>query len=428
MGPGPVGPGPVGPGSSPSAEARPPGTASPFVGDGVHNGAMAMPDPDPGSRPEAIQTELFRALAVLRALLAVYVVYLNLDRRDDFAHPGVAALATAVVVIWTGVATLGYESPWRHRAALHLVDLGIVVALMLSTLITHSEAMQDRNAPTLVSFWACVPVLTIAASRGALPAVGAALVVSAADLATRSDPSAGVLRTLMLLLIAAAIVGYGARLVERTADAELRAHRDRAAFAERTRVYREIHDGVLQVLALTGRVARDRQDDAELVALAREAAAQEVNLRRVIQETARSITAGSVDLVTALDALAADNPRCQVATPAHACPMTAPLAEEVLAATREALINIGKHCPAGTGAWLLLEAEDDVYRLTVRDDGPGIPDGRLEVAAASGHHGITGSIRGRIADAGGTAELTTGAFGTEWEFTVPRVPGEASDG
>lgn len=420
----------MGPGSSPSAEAGPPGTASPFVGDGVHNGAMALPDPDPGSRPEAIQTELFRALAVLRALLAVYVVYLNLDRRHDFAHPGLAALGTAVVVLWTGLAALAYESPWRHRAALHVVDLGLVVGLMLATLLTHSEVMQERNAPTLVSFWACVPVLTIAASRGALPAVGAALIVSAADLATRDEPSAGVLRTLMLLLIAAAIVGYGARLVERTADAELRAQRERAAFAERTRVYREIHDGVLQVLALTGRVARDRRDDVELAALAREAAGQEATLRRVIQDTARigpvgsTGSIGSVDLVSALGALAAQSPGCQVATPAHECPAPAPLAEEVLAATREALINIGKHCPPGTGAWLLLEAEDDVYRLTVRDDGPGIPDGRLEVAAATGHHGVTGSIRGRIADAGGTAELTTGAFGTEWEFTLPRTTAE----
>jgi hypothetical protein len=31
------------------------------------------------------------------------------------------------------------------------------------------------------------------------------------------------------------------------------------------------------------------------------------------------------------------------------------------------------------------------------------------------------SIRGRIADLGGTAELTTGTYGTEWELTVPRA-------
>jgi signal transduction histidine kinase len=55
----------------------------------------------------------------------------------------------------------------------------------------------------------------------------------------------------------------------------------------------------------------------------------------------------------------------------------------------------------------------------VRDDGPGIPAGRLEEAAAQGRLGVTGSIRGRLADLGGTAVLTTGDFGTEWELLVP---------
>ena len=136
-------------------------------------------------RSEAIRTELFRALAVLRGVLAVYVVYLDLDRLHDFARPGLAIAAVVVTVAWSGLAAVAYETRWRHRAALHLLDLGIVVALMLTSLLTHSAEMQARNAPTLVSFWACVPVLAIAASRGALPAVAAALTVSAADLATR---------------------------------------------------------------------------------------------------------------------------------------------------------------------------------------------------------------------------------------------------
>jgi hypothetical protein len=36
-----------------------------------------------------------------------------------------------------------------------------------------------------------------------------------------------------------------------------------------------------------------------------------------------------------------------------------------------------------------------------------------------GRLGVRESIRGRIADLGGTAELSTGSFGTEWEFVVP---------
>jgi signal transduction histidine kinase len=69
---------------------------------------------------------------------------------------------------------------------------------------------------------------------------------------------------------------------------------------------------------------------------------------------------------------------------------------------------------------VLLQAFPDRVELSVRDDGPGIPAGRLEEAVAQGRLGVAESIRGRIADLGGTAELVTGTFGTEWELVVPR--------
>jgi signal transduction histidine kinase len=57
----------------------------------------------------------------------------------------------------------------------------------------------------------------------------------------------------------------------------------------------------------------------------------------------------------------------------------------------------------------------------VRDDGPGIPDGRLDAAYAQGRMGVAKSMRGRVLDLGGTIELKTApGMGTEWEITVPR--------
>ena len=67
------------------------------------------------------------------------------------------------------------------------------------------------------------------------------------------------------------------------------------------------------------------------------------------------------------------------------------------------------------------QALPDSVELSVRDEGPGIPAGRLESAAAEGRLGVAESIRGRVADLGGTAELVTGSFGTEWEISVPRT-------
>jgi signal transduction histidine kinase len=69
---------------------------------------------------------------------------------------------------------------------------------------------------------------------------------------------------------------------------------------------------------------------------------------------------------------------------------------------------------------VLLQAFPDHVEVSVRDEGPGIPDGRVAEAEQDGRLGIAGSIRGRILDLGGTAELITGGTGTEWELTVPR--------
>ena len=53
--------------------------------------------------------------------------------------------------------------------------------------------------------------------------------------------------------------------------------------------------------------------------------------------------------------------------------------------------------------------------------GDGIEAGRLEEAAHEGRLGVAESVRGRVADLGGTAALVTApGQGTEWEFTLPR--------
>ncbi|MGH3307601.1 MAG: ATP-binding protein, partial [Nocardioides sp.] len=93
----------------------------------------------------------------------------------------------------------------------------------------------------------------------------------------------------------------------------------------------------------------------------------------------------------------------------------------VVAAVRECLANVAQHVGPDAPVWVLVEAFDDRVEISVRDEGGGIPAGRLDEAAASGRLGVAQSIRGRIADLGGTATLTTGSFGTEWELVVPRI-------
>jgi signal transduction histidine kinase len=180
-----------------------------------------------------------------------------------------------------------------------------------------------------------------------------------------------------------------------------------------------VHDGVLQVLALVQRRGRELGGDA--AELGRLAGEQERELRRLIrvQEAVATRQPDMVDLVSELTRLERSG-TVTVSTPASPVALPAATARELLAVARACLDNVKLHVGDRAPAWVLLQAFPDRVELSVRDDGPGIPTGRLEEAAEQGRLGVAESIRGRIADLGGTADLVTGDFGTEWELVVPR--------
>ncbi|NEE49306.1 sensor histidine kinase, partial [Streptomyces sp. SID8455] len=96
-------------------------------------------------------------------------------------------------------------------------------------------------------------------------------------------------------------------------------------------------------------------------------------------------------------------------------------ARETAAAVGAALDNVRTHAGPGARAWVLVEDEPDRVLVSVRDEGPGIAEGRLTEAAEEGRLGVAQSIRGRLRDLGGTAELVSvPGQGTEVELTVPK--------
>ena len=126
-----------------------------------------------------------------------------------------------------------------------------------------------------------------------------------------------------------------------------------------------------------------------------------------------------IDLVTLLRDRAAD--RVSVSLPPEPVMLSAEVAREVDAAVANALDNVVAHAGADARAFVLLEDLEDSVVVSVRDDGSGIPAGRLEEAAGEGRVGVSKSIVGRLNWLGGTARLSTGpGRGTEWELTIPR--------
>jgi signal transduction histidine kinase len=145
-------------------------------------------------------------------------------------------------------------------------------------------------------------------------------------------------------------------------------------------------------------------------------------LRRLVSAGSTGLpvgTSASTDLVALLRARASD--RVSMSLPATAVPLDTAVATEVDAAVANALDNVVAHAGAGAHAFVLLEDLGDSVVVSIRDDGVGIPVGRLDQAVAEGRVGVAKSIVGRMNWLGGGARLNTGPdAGTEWELTVPR--------
>ena len=119
--------------------------------------------------------------------------------------------------------------------------------------------------------------------------------------------------------------------------------------------------------------------------------------------------------------LPAQTDRVTISVPAPPVLLGGAAAAELTAAVQAALDNVRRHCGAQTRAWVLVEDEPDLVRVTIRDDGPGIPDGRLTAAAAAGRLGISHSIHGRLRDLGGCAVISSAVGeGTTVELCLPR--------
>lgn len=356
---------------------------------------------------------LWRGLVVYRVVALVAAV-VNLVRAfDAWARPALGIAIVVAMAVWTAV------SSWRYLRtgdpATAVADLVITALATASTLLVDTPERIAAGGAVITTVWSAGPVLALAVALGWRGGLTGALVTIGVLFGVRRTLDTDLLFDAQLLLVAGLAVGLAADTMRRSTERLRAAVAREAATAERERLARDIHDGVLQVLALV----RRRGGELPREELAHLAGQQEVALRRLITSTPEPRADGTVDLSSRLGgALPA---RASLAVPAEPVLLPAADADELVAVLREAAANAATHAGADAGLWVLVEDDDAGVTVSVRDDGVGIPAGRLDEAAAQGHLGVASSMRGRVAALGGTITLHTApGEGTEWEIVLPR--------
>lgn len=370
-------------------------------------------------------TPLWWGTIGLRLITLLFAIGVLIVQYTSYQRAWLAIIVLAAMIVWTIVSGLLYARAalrWLRNVgfdAAVLFDVVVTCGLMLTSPLILSSPQYAASTPLITTVWAAVAPLAVGVRFGSVGGALSGLTVGVATALAYQRFDLSIARDGVLLVASGVLVGMAATTARRSAAALAEAMRTEAATAERERLARSIHDSVLQVLARVRR--RGTELGGEAAELATLAGEQEIALRSLVSTQPSPHNAeGTTDLRAATQLLSAS--RVRMATPADPVPLAAHRASELLAVLREALSNVERHAGPSAMAWVLLEDLGDEVVLSVRDDGPGIPAGRLEHAQQQGHLGVAQSIKGRVAELGGTITLDTApGAGTEWEIRVPRA-------
>jgi signal transduction histidine kinase len=365
----------------------------------------------------------------------------------DFRSPYIAAIALLVTVAWNAWFTLtrAWERPLERG-----IDLGLAFALLAISGFVMDEGTAGHGSPFFATAYPAAAALTVGAGSGVGAGLGAGAALSVALLLSRlanhislreltPDDWINLVNGAIYFLAAGGAAGVVSRVLARAevergrAVSEAAVARERAVrIAEREALGREIHDSVLQALALVGKRGRELASSpivppAEVRALVELAIEQERELRALLGETPEEPPPGTVALRTVLRAAAFGIEGVSfTVNAAGTCWMPAQGVEALSGAVRQALDNVIRHARASSVTVFAEEHDGDIL-VSVRDDGLGFQYDE-ERLAREGKMGMLRSMKGRIEAMGGRMRvLSAPGRGTEIEFRVPLSVG-ASDG
>jgi signal transduction histidine kinase len=328
----------------------------------------------------------------------------------DLTRPWLAIALVTLAFSFTALTTAWLRSgPEQLLTRPVLVaELAIAVALIVGNGWAYGTDTVSASR-SIGSIWPLAAVLSVGVASGTAVGAAAGLLLGVArygaDLAAGvrqfdGDRLLSITNTAALYIVAGAVAGYVAALLRR-AEREISASRAREELA------RDLHDGVLQTLAVIQR----RADDAELVRLARE---QDRDLRRFLFGGGRLHADQADDLAATLRSVAAQfedrfGVRADVLVPFDLPPLDEPRIAGISRAVGEALTNAGKHARARHVTIFVEADDDDRLFCSVKDDGVG-----FDATAETGGVGIRRSIVDRMHEIGGRADVrSTPGGGTE---------------
>ncbi len=370
-----------------------------------------------------------RLQVAVRAVLVAFVAatVLAVPPAQDLATCTAVAVGYAVAAVGVAVWTRdGGPTAVRWAWVALFLDLAVLAGL---TLLTGVETPQSWTSDVLATGFLLVPVLAAAQLR---PRVCAAVVVPAAvahlvaGIATRTangEPWASLLlRTLVMAGVCAACVALSSiqrsrvstigRLVRTRTDllAELTAleRRERRALSE------QLHDGALQYVLAARQDLDEARDTGAPEAFDRleEALIESSRLLRTTVAELHPAVLERAGLPAALrDAVRTTAARAgltaEVDLDGWPADRRAPVDGLLYRTARELLGNVARHAHA-TRVVVTLALEGDTARLTVADDGVGVPAADAAYRLGEGHIGLASHAL-RVEAAGGTLSVAPGA-------------------
>ncbi|MEU9063869.1 histidine kinase [Streptomyces sp. NPDC048430] len=406
----------------------------------------------------SIQVNALQALARQVFLFRLAMIAIGTPQAVDNSAPGLAGWLVGSAVLVTFVGSYALYRDWERFGPLlvrHPLLLGVDTvfgALLLFTATPES---------TLGYAVVCTPLLAGLLYGWRVAGIFAVVqsLILAAAFSVDNRPQSSVADVLLLpgFCVLAGAVGVALRnLMLRVGAASQALTETRARLAvsvavedERARLAREMHDSVAKTLhglalAADGLARSSERMDpltvrhqAELVARsARRAAAES---RELLSDLRReSGLDGGVDLVAELRSRAEDFTRRHGMntvfrtlgdTPVPRVPHV--VARQLLTVASEAMENANRHAHP-TYLVVLAGIKGDVLRVSVYDDGQGLPPGTtLDDLRRAGHFGLVGMVE-RAASIGARIRIGKGraAKGTEVRVELPTaalIPTGATD-